>query len=342
MNSYQRVLYTLQNRPVDRVPVFAVLGAYAGKLINADLRTLYSDADVYVAGQCAVQKAFGFDLVLATFDYGAIAEAFGGEIAWFTDQAPNVRRPAVRNAASALRLPLPDPRRTARLPVILTAIQQLSEIFHEVVPLIAAVPGPGALPALVLGLEGWLETVLFDAPAARSLLEWSARFFVSWSNALLEAGVTTLVVTESVASAEVTSRDLFASSFLPHLSSTLGEVHGPIVFHHGGGRIGHVLDLLPALPGLVGIAISSKDDLVSARRIVGRDVALIGNLDNLSLSACSPEEIHEQALRCLQNAAPAGRFILSNSAADVSLSTSPEALKAMLRASQDYSAGVAR
>ena len=116
MNAFERVMNTLHGKPTDRAPVFAVLGAYGGKLTHTDLQTLYSDAEAYVAGQCAAQEAFGLDLVLAPFDLSAIAEAFGAEVAWFVDQAPNIRYPAVRSAGAAIRLPSPDPRRSGRLP----------------------------------------------------------------------------------------------------------------------------------------------------------------------------------------------------------------------------------
>ena len=66
MNSYQRVMGTLFGQPVDRLPVFAVLGAYGASLTGTDLRTLYSDSSAYVAGQQAVQKLFGLDLVMTT------------------------------------------------------------------------------------------------------------------------------------------------------------------------------------------------------------------------------------------------------------------------------------
>ena len=71
----ERVMNTLSGKPCDRVPVCAVLGAYAGGRIGADLRDLYTDAEVYVRGQVALQEAFGFDMVLAPFDFAAIAEA---------------------------------------------------------------------------------------------------------------------------------------------------------------------------------------------------------------------------------------------------------------------------
>lgn len=338
INSCERVMNTLQGLPTDRVPVFAVLGAYGGKLAETGLKTLYSDADAYVSGQQAVQNALGFDMILATFDYSAIAEAFGGEVAWFDNQTPNMKRPAVSEASAVAGLKLPDPRRDARLPVILSATRQLVSLYRESVPVFAAVPGPGALPALVLGLETWMETVLFDEDNARRILERTGRFFLDWVHALCEAGVTGLVVTESVASVEISTRDLFAKVFLPHLHDLFGQINAPLVFHHGGGRILHILDLLPGLPGLAGVVVGSKDDLGAARSALGTELTLIGNLDNLSLPAVSAAEIHRRSLACLKTAEPAGRYILSHSAADVPLSTPLENLQAMIEAAGEYAA----
>lgn len=338
INSYERVMNTLQGLPTDRVPVFAVLGAYGGKLTQTDLKTLYSDAEAYVSGQQAVRDLLGFDMILATFDYSAIAEAFGGEVAWFDNQAPNMKRPAASEPAAVAALKLPDPRRTARLPVILAATRQLASMYRGSVPVFAAVPGPGALPALVLGLETWMETVLFDEDNARRILERTGRFFLDWTNALCDAGATGLVVTESVASVEISTRDLFEKVFLPHLYGLFGQINAPLVFHHGGGRIRHVLDLLPGLPGLAGVVVGSRDDLGAARSALGDELTLIGNLDNLSLPAVSAAEIRGRSLACLKTAAPAGRYILSHSAADVPLGTPLENMQAMLRAAGEYAA----
>jgi uroporphyrinogen decarboxylase len=338
MNAYQRVMNTLQGKPVDRVPVFAVLGAYGGRLTGTDLRTLYSDIAAYVTGQRAVQEAFGLDMVLAPFDYSAIVEAFGGEVVWFDEQPPNLKRPSVTSAAAALALPLPDPLRTGRLPFIVQATQQLSAIYLEQVPVFAALPGPVALPALIMGLEAWLETLLFDEAAAQQLLEYCGDFFVTWANTLLEAGATALIVTEGMASAEVSPRSLFAEKMMPHLHSMFARVRGPMVFHHTGGRINPILDLLPGLPGLAGVVVSSRDDLAEARQCLGPELLLLGNLDNLGFPAASAAEIRERSLTCLCAAVPGGPFILANSGADIPLSTPQENLRAMIAASETYSA----
>lgn len=336
MNSYQRVMGTLMGLPVDKVPVFAVLGAYGGKLTRVDLRTLYSDASAYVAGQQAVQKEFGFDLVMTPFVYTAISEAFGGETAWSDMQPPNMKRPGIRSAAALLSVPLPDPQKSASLSVVLDATRRLADLYKEQVPVIAVLPGPAIMPSLIIGMEQWMETVLFDEELARKLLDYTAPFFVSWANSLLAAGADCLVVTEGMASAEIAPRALFAERFLPLLTATFAQVNGPKVLHHTGGRMNHNLDLLPGLAGLVGVAVGSKDDLAEARRLIGPDLNLIGNLDNLSFPAVPADKITGMSRSCLQAAAPSGHYILANAGADIPLTTPPENLRAMQAAAVAY------
>lgn len=338
MNAYERVMGTLQRQPVDRVPVFAVLGAFGGRLTNTDLHTLYTEPMAWVAGQRALQDAFAFDLVLATFDYSAIAEAFGGQVRFFTDQAPNLSRPAARDAAEASALALPDPRRIGRLPGILAATRRLGEIYAERVPVFATIPGPGALPALLMGLDAWMDTFLFDESAATVLLDHTGRFFVEWANELLEAGAVALVVTEGMAAAEMLPRDLFVGRLLPHLRHVFAQVEGPLVFHSTDGSINPILDTLPGLPNLVGVAVGSMDDLEAARQLVGPDLLLLGNLDNLSLPGAAPDQVRAWSLQRLRTAAPMGPFVLATSGADIPTSTSPDSLHAMIAASVSYEA----
>ena len=337
MNSYQRVMNTLTGQPVDRIPVFAVLGAYGGKLTNTDLRTLFSDASAYVAGQNALQKEFGFDLVMTAFDYSVIAEAFGGEVAWSADQVPNMKRPAARKAAEALSLPLPETSKTGRLPMILEANRKLADLYKEKVPIISVLPGPCILPSLLVGIDQWMEAVLFDRELAQKLLDYTAPFLVSWANALLDAGADCLAFTEGMATSAVAPRNMFAEQFLPHLRSAFTQINGPKVISSTGGRMNHVLDLLPGLDGLIGVIAGSKDDLAEARRLLGPDLNLIGNLDNLTMPSASAGSVYELSMARLRTAAPAEHFILANSGADIPQATPPENLRAMLAAAVDYS-----
>jgi uroporphyrinogen-III decarboxylase len=70
---------------------------------------------------------------------------------------------------------------------------------------------------------------------------------------------------------------------------------------------------------------------------MGSELALIGNLDNLSLSGATVDEVYAMSMACLRAGAPSGRYILANAGADIPLSTPPENLRAMLAASRAYS-----
>ena len=329
MTPYQRVMSTISGAPVDRPPVFAVLGAYGANLTGCSLRSLYSDAEAYLEAQRALQQVYGFDLVLAPFDFSAIAEAFGGETAWSEQQPPNVRKHAAASAARALSLPMPDIGKSGRLPLILEATRRLAGDFKEKIPVIAVLPSPGTMPALLMGLEQWMETLLFDPQTAQALLARSGDFLVDYANALLAAGADCLVFTEGMAAAEVAPRGLFAASILPHLKEIFPRIKGPKVISSTGGRINQVLDLLHPLNGLVAVITGSRDDLEESRHLLGPELTLIGNLDNLAFVSSSAAKIGEMSQACLACASPGGRFILANAGGDIPLATPAGNLMAM-------------
>ena len=339
MNSYERVMNTLQGRPVDRPPALAILGFYGATLTQTPIEEIYNDADLYIAAQQTVIDTFGIDMVLAPFELSILAEAFKGDEAFFSNQAPNMKRPPAANIDEALCLPLPDPYTTGRLPFILETTRKLAGIYKQTVPLFSVLPGPAILPALILGMEGWMNVLLFDEPAATRLLEQSGKFWVDWANAQFEAGTDVLVVTEGMAAATISTRELFEEKCLPHIRACFAEVNGPIIFHHTGGPINHIIDLLPSLPNLLAIAVSSQDDLFDAREKLGPGIPLLGNIDNLSFRAVSADEIRTQATACLKAGEKIGHFVLCNSGADLPIDTPPENIHAVVEASKQFATG---
>ncbi len=50
--------------------------------------------------------------------------------------------------------------------------------FKGRVPLAACLPSPIDIPALVLGMEGWMDLLLFDTENAKRVLERVNQFFI--------------------------------------------------------------------------------------------------------------------------------------------------------------------
>lgn len=335
MTSLERVMNTIQGKPVDHVPVFAVLGIYGAKLLGKDIKNVYTNVDVYVDSQTAVYEKFGFDMVLAPFDFSAIGEAWGGETEYFIDQAPNIKRPRFNKTSDMLTHALPDPNKSIRLEFIRLCAEKLSLRFGTEVPVFAVVPGPCVLPSLAVGLETWLNTLLFDRDLTQEVLEYTSTFFLSWIHMLKEAGITAVISTEGLAAKEVMSRDFFKEYCLQHFRQTISKVDCPMVVHHTGGSINHVLDLLQDLPNVIGFAVGSKDSLSESRKLIGNSL-LIGNLDILQFPLVFRDAMYSQGLTKLREAVPQGHFILSTAGADVPMYTHEDNLYAMIDAANTY------
>jgi len=338
MNSFERVMNTLQGLPVDRVPVLAVLNVLSTKLTNFPMKKIYTDIESYIESQKVIVDTFGIDMVLSTFDYSVIGEAFGSKVVFFDNQAPNIKKPLTISMDDFLKQPLPDLKVTGRLPMVLATSQKLAEIYNGKVPVFAAVPGVCSLPALIFGLEKWLDTLLFDPVSASRIMGYTGKFFVEWCNALLKAGNTAVIITEGMTAKEIIYRELFTTRFLPIIQELFPKIHGPIIFHHTGGSIDHILDLLSTIPGLLAVAVGSKDNLIQARKLVGSQMSIIGNLDNLSFPALSEDGIYRLSQKELEEMSECGHYFLANSGADIPITTPLENVHAMLRASKDFSA----
>jgi uroporphyrinogen decarboxylase len=327
---------TLLGNPTDRTPAVAVLSAYGAKLTHVELPRLFQDSACYVAGQDAVQEILGLDMVMTPFEFSAIAEVFGAEVVWFAHQPPNVKRPGARSVTEALANPLPPPLRSGRLVVSLEVAHLLHKRYAEQVPVFMPLPSPSALCALILGMEGWIESLLFDTEKAVLLMKRMTPFLLELANAHLQAGVNGIILTEAMASAEILPRNLLEPLILPSLRDFMQEIRGPILFHHSGGSIGHMVGLIPSLPGVAGVSLGACDDLVEARKILGHSMLLLGNIDNLSFPRSSPEEMHKRCLHTLLQSSGKGPFILANSGGDIPLATRPATLLAMKEACTEH------
>ncbi len=337
MNSYERITMTLQGLPVDRTPVIAVLGIYGCPMIQQSIQSVYSNHDLYCKSQEITQEVFQPDCLISPFDYSIIAEAFGCEVAWYDNQAPNIKKYRFKNGIDLLKAPLPGIEKTGRLGLALQITKTLSKKYNKQIPVFSIVPGPLSVPALLLGLENWIEIVLFNEKLKEEVLEHLNRFYVNWCNRLLSSGCMALVITEGIATEEIMNHDLFKSILYSHLRESFNKIKGPIIFHHTGGRILHNLDLISDLPNVIGIAISSKDDIQDSIKKIKNNQLIIGNIDNLSMPSMSEEEIYTKSIDLLEKNQNRGRFVLSNSGADIPINTPIKNIHAMIRASKDFS-----
>jgi len=334
MKSSARILATLAGKPLDRRAFIPVLSLYGARLTDCPLDRYYSDPAAFCAGQAAVYKEFEPDMLLGPFSFALVGAAFGSELKFSTVQPPNVRRPAITSLAGWDELVLPDIDSNPHLLYFREATRLMANTFGDQVPVAACLPAPIDIPALVMGMEGWLDLVLFDRPGAGRVLDKVNAFFIRLANCLYSEGAMVAVLPCGYASPSVLNREPVASLLRPALEQALGQLHGPSVLHHcGAPLLGH-LDILTGLPSVIGYALTYDEGLARTRQILGPLPALLSGPLGTSVAEMNAAQVKEVCRTILQerDRAHDKRFILATLGADVPWHTPPENLRAMREA----------
>lgn len=329
MNSLERVLAALQNRPSDR-PAFLLLASlYGSRLTGAALKDHYSDPAVFAEGQMAVRETFSPDFLVSPYLLAGFGAAFGSRMSEPRRQAPNVAAFAAESAEAALRLPLPDVDSHPQIRYFRESIRLLAKQYAGEVPVIGLLASPLDLPPLIIGLEAWLDALLFQPDTARALLDRLTPFFVALGKAMLSDGATTLAITANLANRFIVPGAVAAALGRPSLERALAEIPGPVLLHHGGCPLLPYLADFKGLPNTVGYVVDVGEDLAAARTVLGPGPVLLGNLPGPALADLRPEEVSALCDRALAQRAQDLQFVLATCGADLPLDTPPECLEAI-------------
>lgn len=329
MNSLERVLAALQNRPSDRPPFFILASLYGARLTGAALKDHYALPAVFAEGQMAVRDTFGPDLLVSPFHLAGLGAAFGSRTSGPSRQAPNVSAFAAESAEAALRLPLPDVDSHPQILYLRESLRLLAGRYAGEVPIVGLLASPLDLPPLIIGLEAWLDALLFQPGTARALLDHLTPFFAALGKAMLGDGATALAVTANLANRFIVPAPVAASLGRPSLARALAELPGPVILHHGGCPLLPYLADFTGLPQTVGYVVDAGEDLAAARTALGPGPLLLGNLPGPALADLHPEEIRARCGRALAQRATDLQFILATSGADLPLDTPPACIEAI-------------
>ena len=307
---YQRLVTALQGGTPDRVPVFLPLTMHGAKELGLGLREYFAKGEHVAEGQLRLQQKFRHDGLFLVFFGVAEAMPFGAEAIFFDDGPPNMGTPPLRDWQRIPHLAVPDPLDSPPLRETLRAIELCAGRVKGTVPISGMAVPPFSLPAMLLGLESWLELLLFGPAALRdALLRVTAEFCVRWANMQLAAGADAIVLPDAVSSGTIITREQFMAWSLPLLCETIQRIEGPVLLA-GVGRVQPIADLLPQTGALAAL-VTAEDDLVRCKTAFGGRLGLIGNVNNVAMLGWDHAEALREARSCLRSAAPGGGYVLA-------------------------------
>ncbi len=336
MNGRERVLNMIQGKEFDRRPFGAVLSLYGAKLTGCPVERYYSDAKEYARGQDAILRKIDPDVLAAPFLPGTYGEAFGSAPRREEGRVPGARRRAAGSDGDLSGLSCPDIERHPGLAYIRESVRLMHAAHGREKIIAAAMPNPLDLPAAIIGLEAWTETVLSDEIKTERMLSFTVPFFVSFCNALFKDGADLVVLPTTFLTRHITSRRSVEEFAMPALSKAFAQVNGPLLLHYTGSSFVAYLGLMAGLPHVAGFTLDHRDDFGNARRCVREEQILVGGFDGPTLHFMDASWIRSRCLSVLGEWRGDRRFVPFASGTDLPMETPLENILALREAVEEF------
>jgi uroporphyrinogen decarboxylase len=339
MNSKERVLATLQGKPSDRCAISPILSLYGARLTDCPLAEYYTNSTAYARGQSAVLETFQPDILFGPFALPLEGEAFGSQVKFFRNQAPNLATPAIDSVDKMSQMAVPDLNSHPTLLYFREAIRIMAAEHGHQIPIVAIALDPVGLPAMIMGLEGWLQTLLFDKDGTKRMLGITIPHFIQWVNSLLADGAAFIAIPTAFLNPFIVTRQIATEVAIPALKEAFSQVNGSLFVHSAGAPLAAFIDLFADLPKVVGFILNERDSFAEARNKVGPEFTLIGNIEGPYIYKQKSEEIRAECRKILHDRRNDARFILGSSCADIAIDTPPENIHAFRQAAQEFAEG---
>lgn len=285
-------------------------------------------------------ERFPLDAAILFSDILTVPDAMGLGLYFAEGEGPRFERP-LRDEAAILALGVPDP--AGELRYVTDAVREIRRALAGRVPLIGFSGSPYTLACYMVeggGSDDFrnLKSMLYARPdLLHRILDVNARAVTVYLNAQIEAGAQAVMIFDTWGGNLTTAGyEEFSLAYSRRVIAGLTkESHGrrvpSILFTKGGG---HWLEAM-ANSGCDALGIDWSTDLNAARRRVGSQVALQGNLDPAVLFA-SPGTVRAEARRVLDAFGPGPGHIF-NLGHGISQFTPPESVAALADEVHTYS-----
>jgi [methyl-Co(III) methylamine-specific corrinoid protein]:coenzyme M methyltransferase len=306
MEERERLLSVLAREPVDRVPVVSptqtgtvdlmkASGAFWPQA-NSDPRLMY---ELSLAGHTVA----GLEGCRVPFDVAVDASAFGA----ITSHESERRQPAITGRPVTSRelaeiIPIPDPRRDGRAPVVLEAVSLLRERLGRTSPVLCGVISTFTLACQLRGEANAMMDLMIDPDYLRVVLEKAFRWDVEYAKEAVSSGADVIVLVDATASGDILGAEQFEEFAQPYEKRLV-----QVVRDAGAGSILHICGNtalnLPLMKGTgaEGISVDQCMDMRQVKRILGPGVAAVGNVSPTdTLLFRSPEYVVEECKECIE------------------------------------------
>jgi len=340
MNSYERIMGVMEGRDVDRIPVAPIVREWCARQVGFNFSDLLSTPGQQAFAQYYCAHTFELDILWDLWGIQAEAEAMGSSIHIPPDMegVPSVTDPVIKDyEKDFLKIKQPNHTRDGKIPLIIEGIRRLKELANGRIPVLAYVQGPFRMACMLRGPEKIMDDCRNGNKHLDKLLELCTHTLMVTGAAAVQAGADILWIGEPTSSADKISKELLNQYVLPYLEKLVHALKSHkirIMMHVCGDTNDRIEEFVST--GIDALSVSERVDLERARKVVGDDFCLWGNVAPALLASGTPAEVEAAARAAiLKGMGGNGNFVLSSGCR-----TPPEApppnIMAMVKAAKTF------
>jgi uroporphyrinogen decarboxylase len=280
--------------------------------LGLPLRTYFESGAAVAEAQLRLREKYDFDNLWSLFYVGKEAELLGCREILFSDYGPpNVSHFVIQEPADIDRLVIPDD--IEELPAFreqAVCLKTLVEASAGRYPVSAYVTASMTLPALLMGMEKWMELALLGPFDLRDrLLDKLSLFFRRQVEAHRRLGADILVYANAFGSTDFISKKFFDEVSVPWMERDLADVDmGGMVYYCGMARLGETLDAAVDRLRFPTVYLSPLDDLAAGKAKVAGRALTGGVINDIEMIDWTPDRVRAEVRRMLAVGMPGGKF----------------------------------
>jgi len=275
----------------------------------------------------AGHEILGFDAIMPEFSVQQEAAALGCEMDW---GSPSMMPDAKTHPIQRLEdLVIPENiLEKPSLKVVLEALTLLRWQYGANVAIIGKVMGPWTISYHLAGTQNFLLWAITEPNKVRRYLEALKEVTVLFAKAQFQAGADVVVLADH-ATGDLVSPRTYENFLLPIHQEMVQRIGGPLILHICGNCADRLRLFVEA--GFTGYHFEWQVDAKEAVKVVNREMALVGNVNNATtLLRGTPEDVRKQVRYSIE----AGVDIIAPECA-VPLQTPLRNLRAIVEAAEE-------
>ncbi|HWQ19721.1 MAG TPA: MtaA/CmuA family methyltransferase [Methanotrichaceae archaeon] len=332
MNARKRIISALCGGRVDRIPAWLPVVPVTVSMMEtarAPWPGSHSDPEQMAKLAAMPWVLAGLPTATVPFCLSLEAEALGCQLDPGTiNRTPSVKKRAA-DTPGEFEVP-EDLLVRGRIPAALKATEILRERLGSEIIINAKVTGPFTIAGHVFGVSNFLSWVKTRPEYVHDAMSRIVEVTKDLADAFVVHGADVVSISDPTSSVDLLSGQYYEEFVFPYHMDAAGSIKVPTALH----ICGNTLELLPHIKhtGFDAYSFEEKIDVLTAKKILGDDISLIGNIAPVAtMLQGTPEKVTAEALQCMRN----GVDLLS-SGCTLSPLTPIDNIRALVRAAEQY------